>query len=576
MRLLYLVLLIGCLTGSAVAQTPGEVATAVPAGVISPEDAAFNAIYAGRAIPVVTGRLLNLSADELSSVTVKYTLVIPFSQFQLTKMAVVRPDGSFSLQLDNALPYQQIWFDIKDLFYTALYANKDLYVELDMKKLKAANGVEFSGEGVRYLGTDGPVNTYLNKFELYKRPEQNALKAKASELFIRKGLTDTMRVAYAEIYDSAKRIENSYIAATPSPYGWILENERLSDYDGQIILKYWGKTMDDSLWQMICQHKAYLTSNNSSLFYNYLATYVSALPGARQTIGWKDIAGSPDLDARDRALIDSLQAGEKMQPVAPYTPDNIQKWINKLQRRIQTVTIARTIDESIRRLDSLFPPAKADFLKLKLNAGQNLSDQQQALDDIRNSMHTAWCLALLNKEYDRMATRLSEVNLALAASATNLRDSGFGRPLIRTPFGASLYDASGMKALDLLARLKQGFPDKALIIDRWATWCGACIGEMPHSKELQEESANLPVVFVYLCTTNGSSEEKWKQKVTELKQPGIHILIDESLDAELSAFFSFGGYPGYALIDQSGKYRRGAITWISTVEGKDALEALIK
>src|SRR5579863_2332242 len=104
MRLLYLIVLIACLTGSAAAQSSGQGATAVPAAVLSPEDAAFNTVYAGRAIPVVTGRLLNASADELSRLTVQYTLVVPFLRSQLTKMALIRPDGSFSLQLDNALP----------------------------------------------------------------------------------------------------------------------------------------------------------------------------------------------------------------------------------------------------------------------------------------------------------------------------------------------------------------------------------------------------------------------------------------------------------------------------------------
>jgi hypothetical protein len=64
--------------------------------------------------------------------------------------------------------------------------------------------------------------------------------------------------------------------------------------------------------------------------------------------------------------------------------------------------------------------------------------------------------------------------------------------------------------------------------------------------------------------------------VAELRQPGFHFLIDEKLDAEVSDYFSFNGYPGYALIDKDGHYRSGAIQWISTIENRDALAALIK
>jgi hypothetical protein len=98
---------------------------------------------------------------------------------------------------------------------------------------------------------------------------------------------------------------------------------------------------------------------------------------------------------------------------------------------------------------------------------------------------------------------------------------------------------------------------------------------MPHSKELQESSKDVPVVFVYLCTIKNSTEDKWKVKVAELKQPGIHILIDNALDADLTNYFSFNGYPGYALIGKDGSYQPGAFHWMSEIGGRDALAALI-
>jgi hypothetical protein len=54
---------------------------------------------------------------------------------------------------------------------------------------------------------------------------------------------------------------------------------------------------------------------------------------------------------------------------------------------------------------------------------------------------------------------------------------------------------------------------------------------MKHSKQLEEQSKDLPVVFVYLCTAVQSNETKWKTKVVELKQPGIHFL-EHSINQE--------------------------------------------
>ncbi len=133
-----------------------------------------------------------------------------------------------------------------------------------------------------------------------------------------------------------------------------------------------------------------------------------------------------------------------------------------------------------------------------------------------------------------------------------------------------------MNGADFLARLRKSFAGKAIILDRWATWCAPCLAEMPHSKQLQQESNSLPVVFVYVCTAQGSDEGKWKRKVGELKLPGIHFFIDETLDTEVGQYFSFSGYPGYAFIDRKGVYKPGVITWMSAIKDKNALADLLK
>jgi len=517
-----------------------------------------------------------LSAGELKNLTITYTLITPFSEFQVRKTVFAQPDGSFRLELDYAFPYQQIWVGVGDLFYAGLYANKDLHLELDMKKIKAAKGVYCNGDGVSYLGTDGPLNVYMNNYVLYKRPEQLQLSRHISELLRSpQAAAGNILPDYNKLSDSVKLIEDSYIIANPSPYSWLLENERMSDYYAEIIPRYWGKTLDDALWQKMKQHKTYLLSNNSALLYKYMATYIRIMPVGGVSTSWKDVAVLPDLDAAETALVDSLRDSEKMQPAYPYTPENIKKWYQQLQPRIQKIASIRALDRSIQRTDSLFSPSKADFLKLRLNESHDVNEQKLALDHILPSMHTAWCTAMVKNEYKRTADKIDEINKTFARSVGSTQPSSFGSSLMGTSFGASMYKASGIKAVDFLAKLKQNFPGKAIIIDLWATWCSPCLSEMPQSKRLQEESKDLPVIFVYLCTINGSSEDKWKSKVVELKQPGIHILIDAALDAELANYFSFSGYPGHAFIDKTGNYKPGAIKWMSDIESRETLAALI-
>lgn len=550
----------------------------IPKDALAPEDVAFNSYYSTATAPVVTGRLLNASPAELKKLPVSYTLVTPFAASQQKKMVTVEPDGSFKIQLDYALPYQQIWFGVGDIFWAGLYANKGLYIELDIKKIKAADGVSFAGDGVRYLGEDGPVNVYLNKYVLYKRDDQQRLNSKLQLLPRANGLepvTDSLLTAYNALYDSIKLIQNSYIAANPSPWGWILENERMSDYYGGLFIKYLNKAMPGSLWQKANAHQCYLVSNSSTDFYSYMRMYISAMPGMWQPTTWKDVAGLPNLNAAEKLLIDSLKQAEAKDGQPPYTADNIKKWSKQLGAQIRSVAQARALEKNVKAIDSLFIPAKADFIKLGLGDGKDITGQGQGLQQIIGNMHTRWCIAVAKSEYNNIAAKIKEINKVLAQSAGGNMNTAFGRPMLETPFGASMYKAPAIKATEFLAKIKQSFPGKAIIIDRWATWCAPCLAEMPHSKALQQEAKGLPVVFVYLCTLNGSSEEKWKSKVAEIKQPGVHFLISEDLDADISNYFSFSGYPGYAFIDKTGKYKPGAIKWMAAIANSDALASLV-
>lgn len=86
---------------------------------------------------------------------------------------------------------------------------------------------------------------------------------------------------------------------------------------------------------------------------------------------------------------------------------------------------------------------------------------------------------------------------------------------------------------------------------------------MAYSKKLHAEAKDLPIEFIYLCTDYSTSLNDWITKISMLKQPGIHIYVDDSLESEVAQSFSKGGFPNYLLINAKGEYKPKAIDRIS-------------
>lgn len=126
-----------------------------------------------------------------------------------------------------------------------------------------------------------------------------------------------------------------------------------------------------------------------------------------------------------------------------------------------------------------------------------------------------------------------------------------------------------------MANLKSSFKGKALLLDFWGTWCAPCLAEMPISKKLHEETIDLPLEYTYLCTSNNSSIEKWKNKVAELSIPRTHIFVDEKIENELMRMFQASGYPSYRFIDSKGKYKLGATSRMKEMD-KVKLKKLVE
>lgn len=517
-------------------------------------------------IPKVSGNLLNYSTEVDSGLFIKYVIVTPTDQ--RTKTAEIEEDGGFILSLDNALPYQEIFFSVGEHYYGRLIADSELLIEVDMDLVRGKDA-HFDHKGVKFQGIDGPINQLSNKFISYDRKQQLNLNRQLQVLTMSRDLSSEESVQRLNgIFAQLTDIESQFLQENIGEDARLLENERLSEYYAKIFRLHWKTEMADSLFQLALSHKPLLVSNASTEYYRNLAFYLKIENPTERVKNIKETI-PPLLSSVEEQKVFKQYIGEYEKRIesVPYDTAVVKKGGESFLVKFKEELVETRLDKFIEKLTNL--PDRKFYIGGLTAQPEDLDQRATYLSKLLPKMNANWASDLMNDQLLSDKKEQVDISKKLSAAMDLAPSKSLGEPLLSTESGADLYIANQENVDELLGSILRTYKDEAVILDIWATWCAPCISDMKQSKSIKEELKKMPVKVVYLCVDSNSSEEKWKRKVAALDVSGDHIFLNSSLSAEIMSQFKLGGFPSYLFINQQREIDKYYIQGISRIDIAD-------
>ncbi|MEO9020961.1 MAG: TlpA disulfide reductase family protein [Ginsengibacter sp.] len=111
-----------------------------------------------------------------------------------------------------------------------------------------------------------------------------------------------------------------------------------------------------------------------------------------------------------------------------------------------------------------------------------------------------------------------------------------------------------------------------VLVDIWATWCGACREELPALSRLEEEFKNRNIAFVGLSIDKPDRKSQWINMVKEDGLPGIQVITEGDMSFVDAVNMTI--IPRYLLIDPKGRIYDADLPRPSTPMLKEVLNSI--
>lgn len=261
---------------------------------------------------------------------------------------------------------------------------------------------------------------------------------------------------------------------------------------------------------------------------------------------------------RNKLIIDFYNAHPKDERTPALM---VQRWMSIYNTNPETKTLVAEIDSVAKKVDSEPMLAAADYMRIVVRLPEKEFDSIKALNDYRtNHKSSKYYEQLLNRlTFETTGKQRKAVIELFVKDFPEHRLAGMLKGQLRQmdaidkPFELAFDDAINGKKVDI-----KDFAGKVVMIDWWATWCGPCVAELPHVKEVYKKYKDQGFEIIGISLDNPEAQgglKALKDFVAKNDMPWPQYYQGNGWDSTFSSSWGIMSIPNVFLIDKKGILR---------------------